>query len=209
MTARFVLLAMIIAVPASAQRVTLGANVGGSSANADLGSSTGWKSGWSAGANLTYRLTSRFGFRADANLAQNDLAGAATVPGEKRFNKAAFMADGVLQRAGHTEAAVDLVKLAGCRPIGVICEIMSDDGSMARLPELVDFAEKHGLKICTIEELIKYRRTREKLIERVEMSFTYEDVQFKTKVERRTAFARGLIWLQGEVVIHTHSSPVP
>ncbi|PYO90994.1 MAG: hypothetical protein DMD58_05685 [Gemmatimonadetes bacterium] len=98
MTARFVLLAMIIAVPASAQRVTLGANVGGSSANADLGSSTGWKSGWSAGANLTYRLTSRFGFRADANLAQNDLAGTATVPGEKRFNKAAFMADGVVQR---------------------------------------------------------------------------------------------------------------
>src|SRR5436189_4906707 len=81
MTARFVLLAMLIAVPASAQRVTLGANVGGSSANADLGSSTGWKSGWSAGANLTYRLTSRFGFRADANLAQNDPAGTATVPG--------------------------------------------------------------------------------------------------------------------------------
>src|SRR5256886_2971941 len=60
---------------------------------------------------------------------------------------------GVLQRAGHTEAAVDLVKLAGCRPIGVICEIMSDDGSMARLPELVDFAKRHDLKICTIEEL--------------------------------------------------------
>lgn len=75
---------------------------------------------------------------------------------------------GVLQRAGHTEAAVDLVRLAGCRPIGVICEIMSDDGSMARLPELVRFAKKHRLKICTIEELIKYRRTREKLVERVE-----------------------------------------
>src|SRR6266542_5707039 len=76
---------------------------------------------------------------------------------------------GVLQRAGHTEAAVDLVKLTGCRPIGVICEIMSDDGSMARLPELVDFARKHSLKICTIEELIKYRRTREKLVERIEV----------------------------------------
>lgn len=76
---------------------------------------------------------------------------------------------GVLQRAGHTEAAVDLVRLAGCRPIGVICEIMSDDGSMARLPELLRFASKHGLKICTIADLIQFRRTREKLIERVEV----------------------------------------
>ena len=76
---------------------------------------------------------------------------------------------GVLQRAGHTEAAVDLVKLAGCRPIGVICEIMSDDGSMARLPELKKFAKKHRLKICTIEDLIHFRRTREKLVERIEV----------------------------------------
>jgi 3,4-dihydroxy 2-butanone 4-phosphate synthase / GTP cyclohydrolase II len=76
---------------------------------------------------------------------------------------------GVLQRAGHTEAAVDLVKLAGGRPIGVICEIMSDDGSMARLPELKKFAKKHKLRICTIQDLILYRRTREKLVERVEI----------------------------------------
>src|SRR3989440_3219982 len=76
---------------------------------------------------------------------------------------------GVLQRAGHTEATVDLVKLAGCRPIGVICEIMSDDGSMARLPELGRFAKRHRLKICTIADLIHYRRTREKLIERMEI----------------------------------------
>jgi 3,4-dihydroxy 2-butanone 4-phosphate synthase/GTP cyclohydrolase II len=76
---------------------------------------------------------------------------------------------GVLQRAGHTEAAVDLVRLAGCRPIGVICEIMSDDGSMARLPELVRFAKRHRLKICTIADLIQFRRTREKLVERVEV----------------------------------------
>jgi len=74
---------------------------------------------------------------------------------------------GVLQRAGHTEAAVDLVRLAGCRPIGVICEIMSDDGSMARLPELIKFARKHKLKLCTIESLIKYRGEREKLVERI------------------------------------------
>src|SRR5438132_3974061 len=76
---------------------------------------------------------------------------------------------GVLQRAGHTEAAVDLVKLAGCRPITVICEIMSDDGSMARMPELRKFAKKHRLKICTIADLIHFRRTREKLVERVEV----------------------------------------
>jgi 3,4-dihydroxy 2-butanone 4-phosphate synthase/GTP cyclohydrolase II len=76
---------------------------------------------------------------------------------------------GVLQRAGHTEAAVDLVQLAGCRPIGVICEIMSDDGSMARLPELVRFARKHRLKICAIADLIQFRRAREKLVERVEV----------------------------------------
>src|SRR6266853_16377 len=76
---------------------------------------------------------------------------------------------GVLQRAGHTEAAVDLVKLAGCRPIGVICEIMSDDGSMARLAELIKFARRHRLKLATIEDLIKYRRARERLVERVEV----------------------------------------
>src|SRR5437867_157879 len=76
---------------------------------------------------------------------------------------------GVLQRAGHTEAAVDLVKLAGCRPIGVICEIMSADGSMARLPKLRKFAKRHRLKICTIADLIHFRRTREKLVERVEV----------------------------------------
>jgi 3,4-dihydroxy 2-butanone 4-phosphate synthase/GTP cyclohydrolase II len=75
---------------------------------------------------------------------------------------------GVLQRAGHTEAAVDLIQLAGCRPMAVICEIMSDDGSMARLPELLKFAKKHRLKICTIADLIHYRRTREKLVEHIE-----------------------------------------
>ena len=76
---------------------------------------------------------------------------------------------GVLQRAGHTEAAVDLVKLARFRPMGVICEILSEDGSMARLPELMKFARKHKLRIGTIEELIKYRRAREKLVQRMEV----------------------------------------
>ncbi len=75
---------------------------------------------------------------------------------------------GVLQRAGHTEAAVDLARLAGCRPIAVICEIMNDDGSMARLPELQTFAAKHGLKLCSIEKLIEHRRQRERLVEKIE-----------------------------------------
>jgi 3,4-dihydroxy 2-butanone 4-phosphate synthase/GTP cyclohydrolase II len=76
---------------------------------------------------------------------------------------------GVLQRAGHTEAAVDLALLAGCRPIGVICEIMNDDGTMARLSQLLKFARRHRLKICTMADLIHHRRTREKLVEHVEV----------------------------------------
>jgi 3,4-dihydroxy 2-butanone 4-phosphate synthase/GTP cyclohydrolase II len=76
---------------------------------------------------------------------------------------------GVLQRAGHTEAAVDLARLAGFRPMGVICEILNDDGSMARLPELMRFARRHQFKLGTIEDLIRYRRAREKLVERVEI----------------------------------------
>ncbi len=75
---------------------------------------------------------------------------------------------GVLQRSGHTEAAVDLAALAGLRPVAVICEIMSDDGTMARLPELREFAKIHGLKIGSIEDLIHHRRVSEKLVERVE-----------------------------------------
>ncbi len=75
---------------------------------------------------------------------------------------------GVLQRSGHTEAAVDLVSLAGCRPVGVICEIMNDDGTMSRLPELRRFARRHRLKICSIEQLIGFRRRTEKLVERME-----------------------------------------
>jgi 3,4-dihydroxy 2-butanone 4-phosphate synthase/GTP cyclohydrolase II len=72
---------------------------------------------------------------------------------------------GVLRRAGHTEAAVDLAVMAGLEPAGVICEIMNDDGTMARLPELVKFAKEHDFKICTIESLIRYRQEREKLVE--------------------------------------------
>ncbi len=71
---------------------------------------------------------------------------------------------GVLRRAGHTEAAVDLAKLAGLTPSGVLCEIMADDGSMARTDTLMDFADKYQLKIITIEDLIEYRQNREKLV---------------------------------------------
>jgi 3,4-dihydroxy 2-butanone 4-phosphate synthase/GTP cyclohydrolase II len=74
---------------------------------------------------------------------------------------------GVLVRAGHTEAAVDLARLAGLQPAGVICEIMSDDGTMSRLPELTAFAQFHGLKIGTIADLIAYRRRNEHHVERV------------------------------------------
>lgn len=73
---------------------------------------------------------------------------------------------GVLKRAGHTEAAVDFAKLAGLYPAGVICEIMNDDGTMARVPQLMEFVKKHGLKLVTIADLIKYRRNNEKLIRR-------------------------------------------
>ncbi len=71
---------------------------------------------------------------------------------------------GVLVRAGHTEAAVDVARLAGLNPSGVICEIMNDDGSMARLPDLVAFAQRHGLKIGTISDLIAYRRRHDNLL---------------------------------------------
>ena len=73
---------------------------------------------------------------------------------------------GVLKRAGHTEAAVDLARLARLRPAGVICEIMNDDGSMARLPDLMRFAEKHQLKIISVADLIRYRLMREQLVTR-------------------------------------------
>ncbi len=77
-----------------------------------------------------------------------------------------YQEGGVLRRAGHTEAAVDFAKLAGLNPAGVICEIMSDDGTMARVPELMEYARDHNLKIVTIADLIFYRRHKEVLIER-------------------------------------------
>ena len=120
---------------------------------------------------------------------------------------------GVLQRAGHTEAAVDLVKLAGCRPIGVICEIMRDDGAMARLLELTKFGKKHRLKICTIEELIKFRRAGEKLVEPIEiikMPTDYGDFDlhlYRSKIDgqHHLALVRGEISGKKNVLVRVHS----
>jgi len=120
---------------------------------------------------------------------------------------------GVLQRAGHTEAAVDLVRLAGCRPIGVICEIMSDTGEMARLPELLKFAKKHKLKLCSIEALIKYRRTREKLVERVEVvGMPTEHGDFNLYLYRSSidgqhhlALVKGEVAGKRDVLVRVHS----
>ena len=78
-------------------------------------------------------------------------------------------AGGVLRRAGHTEASVDLARLAGLAPAGILCEILNPDGTMSRLPELLEFKKQHGLKMCSIADLIAYRRTREKLVEREEV----------------------------------------
>jgi 3,4-dihydroxy 2-butanone 4-phosphate synthase/GTP cyclohydrolase II len=76
-------------------------------------------------------------------------------------------AGGVLQRAGQTEAAVDLARLAGLNPAGVVCEVMADDGTMARVPQLIPYCERHGIKLVTVADLIEYRRRHEKLVERM------------------------------------------
>ena len=122
-------------------------------------------------------------------------------------------AGGVLQRAGHTEAAVDLVKLAGCRPIGVICEVLKDDGSMARLPDLVKFARKHRLKLATIESLIKYRRSREKLVQKIEVvQMPTEHGDFELHLYRSTtdgqhhlALVKGDVAGKKNVLVRVHS----
>lgn len=120
---------------------------------------------------------------------------------------------GVLQRAGHTEAAVDLARLAGCRPVGVICEIMNDDGTMARLPQLLKFAKKHKLKICSIADLIKYRRMRERLVERVEIvklptEFGEFDLYlYKSKIDgnHHLALVKGEVEGKENVLVRVHS----
>ena len=97
-------------------------------------------------------------------------------------------AGGVLERAGHTEAAVDISSIAGLNPSGVICEIMSEDGSMARLPELINFSKKHNLKIGTVSDLIKYRLKNDRIIEMIsERNFESEmGKNFKLKIFKNT-----------------------
>jgi 3,4-dihydroxy 2-butanone 4-phosphate synthase/GTP cyclohydrolase II len=120
---------------------------------------------------------------------------------------------GVLSRAGHTEAAVDLARLAGLSPAGIICEIKNPDGSMARLPQLEKFAEEHHFKMVTIADLIKYRRRHEKLVSReatVMMPTRYGDfkaIAYQSHVDDKpyVALIAGEISEQDEVLVRIHS----
>jgi len=120
---------------------------------------------------------------------------------------------GVLQRAGHTEAAVDLAVLANCRPIAVICEIMNDDGTMARLPQLRRFAQRHGLRLGSIQDLIECRRQRTHLIERVETvrlptefgSFQLHLYRSQLDGQHHVALVCGDLSGPGPVLVRVHS----
>ncbi len=109
---------------------------------------------------------------------------------------------GVLVRAGHTEAAVDVARLAGLNPSGVICEIMNDDGTMARLPDLVAFARRHGLRIGTIADLIAHRLRHDRLIERI-LETGFESIfggAFRMLVYvNRTAYAEHIALVKGDL----------
>ena len=120
---------------------------------------------------------------------------------------------GVLRRTGHTEAAVDLARLAGLQPAGVLCEILHDDGTMARLPELMEFRNKHRLRICTIQSLIAYRRKREKLVELeqvVKLPTEYGDFDlhlYRSKLDgmHHLALVKGKIDKQTPTLVRVHS----
>lgn len=120
---------------------------------------------------------------------------------------------GVLVRKGHTEAAVDLAKLAGLKPAGVICEIMNDDGTMARTKELIEFAKIHNLKIITIADLIEYRKREENLVERVtevKMPTRFGDFKMygfinKLNGEHHVALVKGDILKVDSVLTRVHS----
>ncbi len=122
-------------------------------------------------------------------------------------------AGGVLRRAGHTEASVDLAHMAGLQPAGVLCEILHDDGTMARLPELMEFRKKHHLRICTIQSLIAHRRLREKLVELeqvVKLPTDYGD--FDLHLYRSTldgahhlALVKGVIDQEQPALVRVHS----
>jgi 3,4-dihydroxy 2-butanone 4-phosphate synthase/GTP cyclohydrolase II len=120
---------------------------------------------------------------------------------------------GVLRRAGHTEASVDLALLAGLRPIGVLCEIMKDDGTMARLPDLMEFCNKHALHMISIAELILYRRQNEKLVRRVleqqlpTKTGDWKLIVYRTITEDDDSFAlvKGDLSANGPVLARIHS----
>jgi 3,4-dihydroxy 2-butanone 4-phosphate synthase/GTP cyclohydrolase II len=119
---------------------------------------------------------------------------------------------GCLVRAGHTEAAVDLMKLADLYPAGVICEIMNDDGTMARLAQLVSFAKQHSLKICSIASLIEYRRRFERLIERISETNlptefgTYKLILYRDLTNNKVHVALTMgEWEKEPVLVRVHS----
>ena len=122
-------------------------------------------------------------------------------------------AGGVLERTGQTEAGVDLARLAGLIPAGVICEIMNEDGSMARVPDLVPYCERHGLKMVTVADLIAYRRRTEKLVERVvstAMPTEYGDftvVGYRSLVDDKhhVAMVKGDVEDADDVLVRVHS----
>jgi 3,4-dihydroxy 2-butanone 4-phosphate synthase/GTP cyclohydrolase II len=120
---------------------------------------------------------------------------------------------GVLQRSGQTEAAVDLARLAGLNPAGVVCEIMNEDGTMARVPDLVPYCERHGLKLVTVEDLIEYRRRHEKLVERmttVRLPTAYGEftaVAFREVLtgKNHVALVKGEVEGREDVLVRVHS----
>jgi 3,4-dihydroxy 2-butanone 4-phosphate synthase/GTP cyclohydrolase II len=122
-------------------------------------------------------------------------------------------AGGVLERAGQTEAAVDLARLAGLTPAGVICEVMKDDGTMARVPDLARFCERHGMKMITVADLIEYRRRRDKLVQReveVKLPTAYGDfkaVAYRSLVDNKhhVALVKGEIDGEDDVLVRVHS----
>jgi 3,4-dihydroxy 2-butanone 4-phosphate synthase / GTP cyclohydrolase II len=120
---------------------------------------------------------------------------------------------GVLQRAGQTEASIDLARLAGLNPAGVVCEIMKDDGTMARVPDLVEYCGRHGLKLVTVADLIEHRRRHEKLVERmssVALPTAYGEftaVAFREKLtgKHHVALVRGDVAGEENVLVRVHS----
>jgi 3,4-dihydroxy 2-butanone 4-phosphate synthase/GTP cyclohydrolase II len=123
------------------------------------------------------------------------------------------MPGGVLRRAGHTEAAVDLARLAGFAPAGVICEVLDEDGGMARVPTLMDLAGHHGLKVMTIKDLIEYRVRKEKLVRRIAMTRLPTDlgdftaIAYDTTVDSRVPLALIMGEVAGDapVLVRVHS----